>query len=165
MKIPPPNSYKQEVVASHKDDYSVLIETGTYYGDMCRAQMDNFDTIYSIELGEYLYFQVQRIFMDYRHVKLYQGDSPTVLQQIIPTLTEPVLFWLDAHWSGGKTVLGDKPCPLLEELDVILASPFKHGILIDDARCFGVLNKFPTMEETGDKLGEFTVKNDIIWRI
>lgn len=50
----------------------------------------------------------------------------------------PATFWLDAHYMGGVTALGDKFCPLLEELDLIARHRIKtHTILIDDVCCFG----------------------------
>ena len=161
----PPYEYKQEVIASLRDDYNILVETGTYNGDMVRAQLDNFDQIYSIELGDKLFLKAIEMFQEEPHVTILHGNSPSVLEWLVPTLSCPVLFWLDAHWSGGNTALGDKPCPLLEELDVILESPFRHGILIDDARCFGTLQNFPKLDEIRDKIGDFEVKNDIIWKI
>jgi len=161
----PKHSYKVEVVASQKENYSVLVETGTYNGDMVRAQIRNFAKIYSIELGDDLFDRADRQFRHIQNVTILHGDSPKVLKEIVPFLTSPALFWLDAHWSGGNTALGDKPCPILEELDVILDSPLKHGILIDDARCFGTLNGFPTLAEIEEKIGELKIVNDIIWKI
>ena len=163
--INPPHSYKAEIVAAHSVNYSVLIETGTYFGEMVRAQIDNFDLIYSIELSKDLATQAKKQFKDFKNVVIFEGDSPAILRAIVPLLTEPALFWLDAHYSGGVTARGDTPCPLLEELDAILESPLEHGILIDDARQFGVNEGFPTLGEIYDKMGNFTVINDIIWKI
>ena len=62
----------------------------------------------------------------------------SVLQEILPTINEPVTFWLDAHidWSSG--VCGKTPSPLIYELQLIKElSPIKnHTILIDDMRVF-----------------------------
>ncbi len=58
------------------------------------------------------------------HITLYQGDSGVLLPEIISEVSEPVLFWLDGHYSGegtGKAVL---ETPIIEEVNVILASLF-----------------------------------------
>jgi hypothetical protein len=161
----PPHSYKAEIVAAHAKDYRVLIETGTYNGDMVSAQIGNFDLIYSIELSEQLFLKAKQKFMHNKNINILFGDSPKVLAELVPLLTLPSLFWLDAHFSGGNTVMSDTPCPLLDELDVILGSPLDHMILIDDARCFGVNQGFPTMRQIEDRLCNFTILNDIIWKI
>jgi len=164
MKIPPPNSYKQAVVTKMGASYDIFVETGTYNGDMVWAQRDNFSTIYSVELSDELYGRAQKRFLDIKHIKLYHGHSPDFLKEILVDL-EPSLFWLDAHYSGGNTALGDTPCPLLEELDVILDSGVNHALLIDDARCFGTLKGFPSLSQIEDKIGDFKIENDIIWKI
>lgn len=61
---PPPHIVKQLVVKKAQKDagFSTLVETGTYYGDMIYAQLDNFSRIYSIELSERLYRKAKRRF-------------------------------------------------------------------------------------------------------
>ena len=97
--------------------------------------------------------------MGITHIHIYKGYSTDMLKDID---VGPSLFWLDAHFSGGNTALGKTPCPLLEELDIILATGEKHYLLIDDARCFGALGGFPTLEEIEAKIGPFKIENDII---
>ena len=162
MKIPPPHSYKCSVVAEKGKHFDVLIETGTYNGDMVQAQLDNFKEIHSIELSDELYRRAIMKFDGIGHVHLYHGDSTHLLKTIIPD--EPCLFWLDAHWSGGNTAKGPKETPIVEELEVIMTSGLPHGILIDDARCFGSYNDFPTLKELESIIGEFQLENDIIWK-
>ena len=83
-----------------------MVETGTYYGDMIYAQLDNFSRIYSIELSERLYRKAKRRFKKNESVTLLHGDSSEVLHEIVPKFKEPVLFWLDGHYSGGITAQG-----------------------------------------------------------
>ena len=156
--------YKEEVVASYKSEYNILIETGTYNGEMVEAQRSNFKMVYSIELSNHLYINAYKRFADFKNVIILQGDSAEWLTTLVSVLTEPALFWLDAHYSGGNTAMGDSPCPLLGELDSIINSPFAHGILIDDARCFGTTKGFPGLSDISDIIGDFTITNDIIWK-
>jgi hypothetical protein len=63
-------------------------------------------------------------------------------------LSQPALFWLDAHYSEGVTARGDKDTPIYEELHLILnAGDIGHVIIIDDARCFGTDPAYPSKEE------------------
>jgi len=72
---------------------------------------------------------------DLANVEFHHGDSAEFLPKLVPTLTEPCLFWLDAHAGGGR--FGDRDvCPLMAEIAAINLSPLPHYILIDDARAF-----------------------------
>ena len=70
------------------------------------------------------------------NITLLRGDTRDHLQLLVSDI-DNVLFWLDAHWSGGETYGEQDECPLLKELDIIFNSPMKnYAILIDDARLF-----------------------------
>jgi hypothetical protein len=70
------------------------------------------------------------------NITMLKGDTREHLGKILD-LNDNLLFWLDAHWSGGDTWGKDDVCPLIEELELIFASPNKNKvILIDDARLF-----------------------------
>ena len=87
---------------------------------------------------------------------MHEGESGVVLKSIVDGLKGPTLFYLDGHHSGGFTGKGDKVCPALEELDLILTSisvPFT--IVIDDARLFGTEDGYPSIDEVRNQLGDF----------
>lgn len=167
---PPPHIVKQMTIDEYRKKFgiTVLIETGTFLGEMIEAHKHNFKKIFSIELGEKLFERARKKFRESPHIHLLQGDSGVVLHKLIPEIDEPVLFWLDGHYSEGITALGEKECPVREELDAILPNKFKHVILIDDARMFNGTHDYPTIEEikkiletTGQKF-DVEVKDDII---
>ena len=62
--VPPPHIVKQLVIAEmqKKYGYQILIETGTYLGDMVEAQKKRFKKIISIELGIDLFKKAQKRF-------------------------------------------------------------------------------------------------------
>ena len=162
---------KQEVIKSYQKalDYQILIETGTYRGGTVADQLANFKHIHSIELGTDLYMFCIKRFKHAQNVTLYNGHSPNILPLIMEQLTEPAIFWLDAHFSAGDTVFKDKWCPTLEELEVILkASKYPHLILIDDARDWYHENTYPTIEELREFMNKITtdytfeLKDDIM---
>jgi hypothetical protein len=149
---PPPHLVKQSVVKEYAKRFSLgtLVETGTYLGFMVRATKDTFRKIYSIELEETLYRRAVKKFAKFDHVTILQGDSGEVLSRLLATLSEPCLFWLDAHHSSGatfKTGKGTVLTPIVSELEQILSHPMAqdHVILIDDAREFTGENDYPTI--------------------
>lgn len=148
--IPPPHYIKQLVIINYqkKTKYNTLIETGTFRGDMVAANIERFKKIISIELSDELFINVKRRFSKNPNVILHQGDSGNILADILKGINEPAIFWLDGHYSAGITALGEKQCPILEELDSILKQKkLNHLILIDDARLFVGKDDYPTISE------------------
>lgn len=147
--VPVPHRIKQLAIQSYqaKSGSKILVETGTYLGDMIHAQLQRFQKIISIELSNDLWKHAVKRFEKFPHVKIIQGDSGKVLHNIMTEINEPSIFWLDGHYSGGVTAKGEKECPVFEELEAILKSSLPHILLIDDARCFVGANSYPTLEE------------------
>ena len=146
--VPPPHLVKQKVIAGYQKEtgINVLVETGTFLGDMIEAQKKNFKKIYSIELSEMLHRKAGKRFRNAENVSLILGDSGKKLPELLNQINEPAIFWLDGHYSAGDTAKGDTECPIYEELDAILKkSNEKHVILIDDARCFDGTGDYPTI--------------------
>ena len=167
---PPPHIVKQLVLREYQRKYfiNILIESGTYLGDMVKAQRRHFDRIISIELGKDLYERAKRRFRRYPHITILPGDSGEVLKSILPGITERAIFWLDGHFSAGMTAEGEKECPILEELEAILTHNHDHILLIDDARCFKGVGDYPKLEDIEKFIRSknskycITVKDDII---
>jgi hypothetical protein len=148
--VPPPDIFKQRVLREYSKRYGlrIIVETGTYYGDMVEAMRANFDRIYSIELSKELYTQCMNRFKGAVNIKLIHGDSGTELENVVNEISQPALFWLDAHYSAGETARGSKDTPIYEELHYILdAQERGHVIIIDDAHCFGTDSAYPSIEE------------------
>ncbi len=168
--LPPPHRFKQMVIEEYQmnSGAQILVETGTFRGDMVYAMKDKFRQIFSIELGRDLWKSACKRFKNQKHITILQGDSGKVLVDLVPELKEKALFWLDGHYSAGITSKGEKDCPIFEEMSSILSSELNHVLLIDDARCFNGIGDYPTVE----KLSQFVlskrasskidVENDII---
>lgn len=161
--VPPPHVVKQFVIKEYQSKYniSVLVETGTFMGDMVYAQKDVFERIISIELGQKLFEDAVKRFSKYNHIQILHGDSGKVLQRVVPELKKKVIFWLDGHYSEGITAKGEKECPIYEELDAIFKNDLGHILLIDDARCFTGERDYPTIKE----LEEFIKSKNSKYRI
>jgi hypothetical protein len=150
---PPPHIIKQQTLQTYAQKYNlkVLVETGTYYGDMIEAMKNIFDKIYSIELSQELFQRAKKRFKNQKQVELIQGDSGIELKSLISKIDRPTLFWLDGHYSAGETAKGDKETPIFEELQHIFDMPdLGHVIIIDDARSFGLYRDYPTIEQLND---------------
>ena len=146
---PPPHIVKQMAIEEclRKFQTEILVETGTYLGDMVEAQRDHFKKIYSIELSEKLFNKATKRFKGHLHIKILHGDSGIVLNKLMNEIDKPSLFWLDGHYSHGVTAKGEKECPVPEELKAIFKSSLPHIILIDDARLFNGTHDYPTIEQ------------------
>ena len=167
---PPPHIVKQMAIEEYLGKFhtDILVETGTYLGDMVEAQRDHFKKIYSIELSEKLFNKALKRFKDHLHIKILHGDSSIVLNKLMNEIDKPALFWLDGHYSHGMTAKGEKECPVPEELTTILKSSLPHIILIDDARLFNGTHDYPTIEQiveiirSNNKQYLVEIKDDII---
>lgn len=117
----------------------VFIETGTGGGwTLLNAAEAGFRDLWSIEFDEMAYEYNREKFKDLPHVHLLHGDSRDMLARVVQR-TVPTTFWLDAHFSGGSFWYDERhegrhQCPLLAELNVILAQDWETPpvILIDD---------------------------------
>lgn len=148
--VPPPHVVKQRTinVIAERFGLKMLVETGTYYGDMVEAMKRRFSRIYSIELSKELSERAAKRFRGDRHVQIIHGDSGAELGKLVGQIDQPALFYLDGHYSAGITARGSKDTPIYEELAHIFDTRNKaHVIVIDDARCFGNDPGYPSMQE------------------
>lgn len=138
--VPPPHIVKVRAVLAHARRFGtrVLVETGTFEGEMIRKVHAAFQRAFTIELDPTLARRASRRFARYPGVEVIEGDSAQRLPEVLARIHEPALFWLDGHYSGGITARGSKDTPLIEELDAIAGHGVRgHVILVDDARCLG----------------------------
>ncbi len=166
---PAPHIIKQIIIRRNRGNRRVLVETGTYRGDMLDSQKKYFRQIFSIELDENLFRQARERFTNIPSINIVQGDSGIVLSNILHEINEPAVFWLDGHYSGGVTSKGSHDTPIYDELANIFRHHIRsHVILIDDARCFTGENDYPTISELENYIRSnthrfsMTVNNDVI---
>jgi hypothetical protein len=108
----------------------------------------HFDLVMSSELSPALQAGNRALLGHLPNVRLFTGDSATLLPEMARQIQGRALFWLDAHYSGGVTALGSKESPLCEELRAIASlERSDHCILIDDARSCTGLDDYPTLPE------------------
>jgi len=143
-----PHLLKQKVVREYGEKFGLdaLVETGTYYGEMVAAMKDRFRRIYSIEFVPALAERANRKFANLEHIRIFCGDSRTVMPEVLALLQGPALFWLDAGYYGWIGVRTNEQ-RLSAELEMILSHPYPHVILLDDARGLTGRDGIPSVAE------------------
>lgn len=170
MPVPPPDLIKQKIVKrfGKKNKLRTFIETGTAGGLMINAVKNTFSKIISIELDDILFKNAKNNFADYSNITLVHGDSGEKLTEILSTMNEPALFWLDAHYSGEGTAKGEVETPIIRELQTIFSRKNRRDVvLIDDARCFDGTHDYPTSQQIQNFVANyeylsFKVERDIM---
>ena len=147
-------------------DLHVFVETGTHEGDTVAAMLASgqFERVCSVELGEPHFERAARRLAGDPRLDLAHGDSGEFLEQLVPRLGQPTLFWLDAHPGEPGTAGVYGRTPLRQELHAIFdggggeiearssgdredppwrpreafpdGTALPHVVLIDDARLF-----------------------------
>jgi hypothetical protein len=113
-----------------------FIETGSYLGETAAWAAGSFERVHSVEALRANYEAAVARHGRLANLTLAHGESADFLRELVPTLQEDALFWLDAHWMGGGSHGAQSQCPLLAELAEVNRSPHAHYLLIDDARLF-----------------------------
>tara|TARA_R110002020_G_scaffold120146_3_gene273766 strand:+ start:8749 stop:9363 length:615 start_codon:yes stop_codon:yes gene_type:complete len=126
-----------------KTGVKTFIETGTLHGEGVEyAKAFPFEQIHSIEIISNLAEAAKHKFADDHRIKIHQGHSADVLEELLPKIDTSILFWLDAHFpgadskhstAGGENVY-DRRVPLESEIKIISqrAGKFKDVLVIDD---------------------------------
>jgi hypothetical protein len=135
------NSLEQLCISCPK----TIVETGTYLGDGIKDYLASnyFDKIYSIEISNKYYLLNKNKFITNSNVEVLEGDSADVITHLINNNIlddKPVLFYLDAHFSGADTGGMNicNGCPVLKELEAISKRNVKGDVIfIDDMRLMG----------------------------
>lgn len=151
----PSYQFKRAILNDYKKKYSlnVFVETGTFTGDTVEYLKNSFKKVVSIELAKDLANKAKIRFENDDNVAIIEGDSGKVLKGIVEEINEPILFWLDGHYSSEffigdeyfVTAKSDLNTPVEEEIKTILLSRKDHVILIDDARLFIGLDDYPSI--------------------
>src|SRR5207244_5873536 len=115
------------------------------------AMKGHFDQIYSVEYDPQLAQRAIAKFARDTHIKIFEGDSQKVIPELLKSISQPALFWLDAGYYGWAGLQGDKQ-RLTSELEAILGHAQGHVILMDDARGLNGQNDAPTVEQLKQRI-------------
>lgn len=115
-----------------------FVETGCFEGQGLQyAQKLQLHNLYSCDINEkYVELCKQRV----PTATIYHKESIEFLQTVLPTINEPTLFWLDAHYPtyyGTQEENVITKFPLVEEIKLIIQHKqnyIKDVIICDDLR-------------------------------
>jgi len=148
----PPDNYVRKWgrlrAISREQGCRSFIETGTFYGQTVNRLRRHFDCIVSIELYNPLFEYNRKAFRKCKNVRMIHGDSASRLGEAIESTSGNILYWLDGHYSGEGTAIGESISPIYMELGII-RERYRKGdcILIDDARMFTGEGGYPPIGE------------------
>ncbi len=135
-------------------DIDAFVETGTYIGNTASWAAACFKDVITVEASP-AYAEKARIRFAGTNVRVIEGSSALVLPKALSACTGNAMFWLDAHWCGGKTAGTRSECPFFEEMKVINSRKANDVVLLDDARLFSAPppiphdpKQWPTLAET-----------------
>ena len=107
-----------------KHQFACAVETGTFRGNTTVGLARLFPKVFTIEMAAELYAEAKARFIHYPNVTALLGNSPEILQQILPELDYPLFAYLDAHWGDYW--------PLRDELTILLSVKKPKLIMIHD---------------------------------
>jgi hypothetical protein len=124
------------------------------------AMRKRFAEIHSVEFDSQLARRAAKKFSRWPHIHILEGDSQKVVPELLKSLHQPALFWLDAGYYGWAGLQGDKQ-RLTSEFESILAHSIpNHVILMDDARGLNGQNGAPTVPQLKQRIeAEFPGRN------
>ena len=137
--MPAPPYVKRRMLLRTLLENSTIIETGTHTGDTTEVLTRLSDKAMTIEPDQVLYTNALDRFKSNKKVQVFNGTSESALPKILENVTGDISFWLDGHYSGDGTFLGETETPIIFELATIQARLINLGrvcILIDDVRLF-----------------------------
>ena len=103
----------------------VAVETGTWQGETAKCLAFLFQAVHTIEVQSDIFKKAKNTFRNHSNVNLYHGNSPEVLNKILPTLeNKRALFYLDAHWFSDW--------PLIAELEAIGKTHYDNCVIVID---------------------------------
>ena len=152
-------SLPNSLIQKYKNGSGIFFETGTSAGDsLATAAEEGFDLLYSVELDIPTFNAAFRRFFNDVNIVIMQGDSVEIMEQILPHIMVPTMFWLDAHpdTTQGCT-------PILDELRAIGKMRIPAIILADDMRLMGMGRWTVTVPDIINSIREINPRYEIVF--
>lgn len=162
--VPAPTIVKRAVIKRNALKYGTFVETGTYMGDTTSFARRFSKRVISYEPDNRLFDLAKLRFKAAPDVTILHASSDEGLANLTPTLDGAVTFWLDAHYSGEGTYMGQQVSPIELELAAIeahLSAMPSCVVMVDDVRGFGVSPGYPPLV----KIVSWAEVNGMAWHI
>jgi hypothetical protein len=120
------DTFIEEEFIKLRDQYNIktVIETGSCLFTTTLWLSKHFEKVYTFEINEYYRNIGLSKLSENSNVESFLNNSPDGIKQILHTLKNRTMFFLDAHWGDS--------CPLLDELEVISQLQVPPVIVIHD---------------------------------
>lgn len=148
-----------------KGDKKIYVETGSLEGNSVEKALEaKYDVLHTIDADPHYYNFCKDKFKNNGKVTCHLGNSTDVLKELLPTIKESCVIYLDAHFGSEH----GEYTPLMSELNVIKDYGNKNNtIAIDDIRllqgtgdqCQGQIPY--TKQQIEDKLKEINPNYEI----
>lgn len=121
-----------------KNNAYYFVETGTFHGDTTKKAATIFEHVFTIDIDMGLSLKA-KLANSFKNCDFLCGNSPEILEELIPRLDKNTVFFLDAHWAGDLSSRASTDTPLKEELLIILKrnNLYQDIIVIDDIGWIG----------------------------
>lgn len=131
---------------------TTAIEVGSFKGITTQRLARIFKSVESIEIDPALHKVATERCRKFSNTTIHLGDGSALLPKIAAQVNNALIF-LDGHYSGSGTGIGDEPEPVLKELDSIQPNMENFvAVVIDDFRLFGVEEGWPKKSEVLSKV-------------
>lgn len=135
-----------------------LIETGSFDGITAAMAALHFKEVHTIEISSKLYRRTKKKLKEHKNAYCYRGDSSKELLPIIQRAKGPLLFWLDAHYSGGDTAQSACGDPIdLEIMQIQKSGRLDSVILIDDIRGHSIPHLIEMMKKIDKNFNSYVI--------
>ena len=146
------------IMQRHPGCPAVFLESGTFHGKTTRWAVERFRQVRTIELHPLWHAEADRD-MGPLGVRCYHGNSAEWVPILAAEISEPVCWYLDAHFFHRKVkdVAGKaEGLPLWDELSAIADRPFADIVIVDDVHCFGTDQPTPEwLDVSLEKIASF----------
>ena len=164
--LPAPQTVKEAVLSRYSINNAPWIETGTYRGTTTQFLTKLGQHVYTIE-PQIDFYNAAKLKFQGCNVTTICGTSEEVLPQLLAGLSGNINLWLDGHYSGGDTFIGQEECPVKDELSCVShnINNFENiSIFIDDVRCFYTSTGEPNYPDISELL-DWARNNGFTWII
>lgn len=79
---------------------NIAIEGGTFTGGTAKKLSHYFSDVLTIEKSDSMLCMAKQNLKDIKNITILKGDTRSNLPVLLSKY-DNILFWLDAHWSGG----------------------------------------------------------------
>jgi hypothetical protein len=107
----------------HLYNVATIIEGGTYKGDTTPYLATLADRVYTIEIDAQLWPESKHLDA-IPNVTRIKGSCPVELEKLLPSITQPVLYFADSHWGH--------PTPLPDELRAFANCGIRPILMVHD---------------------------------